>query len=138
MDTFSNPLPSAYLTWTRFIIPLETGGIQGLAVTRTQYEYLNAAYALLIAGICGFAWQIVIYFALRYCPAEERLETKDREKNGSSYVEGGDFSIAQKQNLNRYVALVAIWNAPDPWTAIAQLVIHASNMCFKSKDNKLL
>lgn len=147
METYSDNHPNTYLTGSLFIMPTEDGGTWSVAVTTTYGQYLNSAYSILISGICGFAWQLVIYIALLYYPTEERprIRKKDREYKDGTHPErtGPDISQQETENhlletrkrkANRYVALIAICNASDPWSAMMLLFEHASSMVFKAND----
>lgn len=147
MATYTDHHSETYLTGSLFVMPTADGGIWGIAVTATYGQYLNAAYSILITGICGFAWQFVIYLALLYYPTEERprIRKKDREHKDGTHPDRTGPAISRqetenhlletrKRKANRYVALIAICNASDPWTAIMLLFEHASFMAFKAND----
>lgn len=147
METYSDHHPDTYLTGSLFIMPTEDGGTWSVAVTATYGQYLNSAYSILISGICGFAWQFVIYLALLYYPTEERprIRKKDREYKDGTHPDRAGPAISQqetenhlleirKRKANRYVALIAIYNAGDPWTAMMLLFEHASSMFFRAND----
>lgn len=135
MDAFTDPLPSTYLTRSIFTKPTETGSTRVIAITKTEYLYLTAAYALILAGIFGFFWQHMVSLLLILYPTEE-LPRKGDYKDGVSPQTTVEESLEiRKRKANRYIALVTIRNASDPWSAMVLLAGHAMNMCRRTKAN---
>lgn len=136
METFADPLPDTYLTRSLFIMPTDSVGIRGVSVTKKEAQYLTAGYSILIAGIFGFAWQFIVYLALFFYPTEgpESRKEGQPEKDGV-FVEDEEKSLeVRKRKANRYIALITIWNAGDPWSALFLLFEHATIMCFSAGD----
>lgn len=141
-----DPLPKNYLTKTLFIMPTATGGTRAIAVSITEFQYLNATYTLLITAVFGLAWQLIVYIALMFYPTEHRGRVKGQQKDGMAYMYCDPTTLSpetmesllevRKRKANRYVALVAIWNAGNPWSAIMFLYAHAFNMFFRA-DQRL-
>lgn len=147
METYTDQHPDTYLTGSLFVMPNSDGGIWGIAVSATYAQYLNAAYAILITGICGFAWQLAVCIALLFYPTEERSRMKDggrEHKDGTrpdligptpSQAEAENHLLEiRKRKANRYVALIGICNATNPWSALMLLCEHAFYMFFKAND----
>lgn len=132
MDGFNNPLPNTYLTLTRFIIPNEGGGIRGISVTKTEYQYLNAVYAFIIAEICGILWQLVVLLTLNYYPLEDAPRAQD-EKHAQ--ITGHEEALEiRKRETNRHITLIMMWNASNPLTAIPNLCAYVINACLGSEN----
>lgn len=147
METYTDQHPDTYLTGRLFTMPNKGGGVLSIAVTATYAQYLTAAYAILITGICGFAWQLAVCLALLFYPTEERsrVQGKSREhKDGTrpdligptaSQEEVDSHLLGiRKRKANRYVALIGICNATNPWSALMLLGEHAFYMFFKAND----
>lgn len=132
MDVFTNPDPGTYRLYTLFTIPTDSGGVRGVAVTNEQARYLLAVYTILITGIFGFAWQFFTYFVLISYPTEGPRSGQQKDGTQSSPEESLEI---RRRKANRYVALVAIWNTSDPYTAILLLLEHAYLMFFTVKDH---
>lgn len=138
MNTFVNPASDTYLLKQLFILPTETGGKRAIAVTVTEFAYLSSAYALIVSVIFGFVWQIVIYLVLLFYPTEGLLWMKGQldkdgvhpDPNASPKDRGEVLLEVRKRKSNRYVALIAVWNASNPWIAMIQLLQHTFSMCF--------
>lgn len=138
-ELFSDPLESTYLLRKLFIMPSTQGGYRGVALTDRESFYLAAGYALLITAIFGFLWQFATYFALVFYPTEESrgatrksvpaesnnpIQAK-KDKDFSDYYGGSaELLEVRQRKANRYIALIAIWNSSDPYTALMLLFKH--------------
>lgn len=114
----------------------DQGGVRGIAVTSDQSAYMIAGYSVIITGIFGFIWQFILYLILVIYPTEEwpRKSRPKLSKDGTQSESEEQLLEIRRRKANRYIALVAILNANDPWTAIGMLVKHAFAMCFAVGD----
>ncbi|KAF8437322.1 hypothetical protein BGX38DRAFT_1283441 [Terfezia claveryi] len=99
MDVFTDPDPVTYREWVKFTLPDDAGGRTAIAVSATTARRITALYTIFILWIFIAAWNLVISLVLLFFTPEKMTRTS-------------------------YIAVVAAWNANDPFQATLLMFQH--------------
>ena len=99
MDVFTDPISITYRTWNRFTLPDDAGGRTAIAMSTTTATTFTALYTILIMGIFMVGWSLVISVVLLVFTPRHMTRTS-------------------------YIAVVAAWNANDPFQATLVMLQH--------------
>lgn len=89
MDVYTAPPANTYGTWSLFNFPLESGRVVAISTKSSQYPFIAAGYTIIIQLCFAFLWQVTAQLCL----------------------------LRRPRNRQEWLAMVAIRNASDPWTA---------------------
>lgn len=103
MDVFTDPDPVTYREWVKFTLPDNAGGRTAIAVSSTTAGRITALYTIFIIWIFIVAWHIAISIVLLVFTPPIMTRTS-------------------------YIAVVAAWNANDPFQATLLMLRHTGHI----------
>ncbi|KAK4161322.1 hypothetical protein QBC43DRAFT_268693 [Cladorrhinum sp. PSN259] len=101
------PDKSSYRLMVPFYMPTENGRVWAVALSERSGAVFNAALAILLSLIFSYIWLSIAAVAV--------------------WFDGG-------RRLRRYVGLLSVWNAGEPWTAFKQMGYYAF-YCFQRNED---
>jgi len=117
MDEFTNPPESAYITGKIFLLLQGGTSYKAVAFGAKSEPLIVAAYTIIVQFAFVGLWKLLVSLLVWLYPADNRI---------------------------RIVGLVALWNSPDPWTALVAMgsyvmgvlsVRRGGNQTKKNKNN---